>query len=122
MACTTAKLKTWPTLEKWLEKAGLKDDTEALNDRTRTSPKDQINRDQTTPKMQAVKRVKIMWNFQIQTKKMVMANQPDIAVVDKHQRTTMVIDVVIPSNSKIRKTEHEKLEKSQGLKEELEKM
>ena len=43
-------------------------------------------------------------------------------VVDKHHRTAVVVDVAIPSNGNIRKKEHEKLEKYQGLKEELEKM
>ncbi|TWW57282.1 hypothetical protein D4764_07G0000010 [Takifugu flavidus] len=63
---------------------------------------------------QANKQAKILWDFQIQTDKLVVANQPDIVVV--------VIDVAIPSDSNIRKKEHEKLEKYQGLKEEMERM
>ncbi len=51
-----------------------------------------------------------------------MANQPDIVLIDKQQKKAVVIDVAIPSDSNIRKKEHEKLEKYQGLKEELEKM
>ncbi|XP_041652507.1 uncharacterized protein LOC121515677 [Cheilinus undulatus] len=39
-----------------------------------------------------------------------------------HSKTAVVIDVAIPSDSNIREKEHEKLEKYQGLKEELEKM
>ncbi|TWW59398.1 hypothetical protein D4764_06G0009280 [Takifugu flavidus] len=66
------------------------------------------------------KQAKILWDFQIQTDKMVVANQPDIVVVDKHQKTVVVIDVAIPSDSSIRKKEHKKLEKYQGLKEETE--
>ncbi|KAK7886230.1 hypothetical protein WMY93_025851 [Mugilogobius chulae] len=50
-----------------------------------------------------------------------MANQPDIVVVDKEQRRAVVVDVVIPSDGNIRRKEHEKLEKYQGLREELEK-
>ena len=46
------------------------------------------------------------------TDKMVMANQPDIVVVDKHQRTAVVIDVAIPRDSNIRKKEQEKMEKA----------
>ncbi|TWW75805.1 hypothetical protein D4764_13G0004670 [Takifugu flavidus] len=38
---------------------------------------------------------KILWDFQIQTDKMVVANQPDIVVIDKHQKTVVVIDVAI---------------------------
>ncbi|TWW73485.1 hypothetical protein D4764_15G0008790 [Takifugu flavidus] len=74
------------------------------------------------PKVLENKQAKILWDFQIQTDKMVVANQPDIVVVDKHRKTVVVIDVAIPSDSNIRKKEHEKLEKYQGLKEEMERM
>ncbi len=66
--------------------------------------------------------VKILWDFQVQTDEMVVANQPNIVIVDKQQKKAVVINVVIPSDSNIKKKEHEKLEKYQGLKEELEKM
>uniref|UniRef100_A0A087YQ23 Uncharacterized protein n=1 Tax=Poecilia formosa TaxID=48698 RepID=A0A087YQ23_POEFO len=75
----------------------------------------------TPPKVVENDRAKILWDFQIQTDKMVMANQPDIVVVDKQQRKAVVVDVAIPSDYNIRKKEHEKLEKYQGLREELEK-
>ncbi|KAI3377775.1 hypothetical protein L3Q82_008918 [Scortum barcoo] len=65
---------------------------------------------------------KILWDFQIQMDKQVMANQPDIVVVDKEQKRAVVIDVAIPSDNRIRKKEHEKLEKYQGLREQLERM
>lgn len=77
---------------------------------------------ETPPKVMENNRAKILWDFQIQTDKMVMANQPDIVVMDKQQKTVVVVDVAIPSDSNIRKKEQEKLEKYQGLKEELEKM
>ncbi|KAK7929498.1 hypothetical protein WMY93_005893 [Mugilogobius chulae] len=67
-------------------------------------------------------RAKILWDFQIQTDRMVMANQPDIVVVDKEQRRAVVVDVAIPSDGNIRRKEHEKLERYQGLREELEKV
>lgn len=38
-----------------------------------------------------------MWDCQIQTAKLVMANQPYIIVVDKQRKTAVVIDVAIPS-------------------------
>ncbi len=65
---------------------------------------------------------KILWGFQIQTDKMVIANQPDTVVMDKQQKTAVVIDVAILSDSYIGKQEHEKIEKYQGLREELEEM
>uniref|UniRef100_A0A669BFW3 Seizure related 6 homolog like n=1 Tax=Oreochromis niloticus TaxID=8128 RepID=A0A669BFW3_ORENI len=64
---------------------------------------------------------KILWDFQIQMDKMEVSNQPDIVVVDK-QRKMAVVDVAILNHSNIKKKEHEKLEKYQGLREELEKM
>jgi len=65
---------------------------------------------------------KILWDFQIQTDKQVMANQPDIVVVNKLQKKAVVIDIAIPIDSNINKKENKKLEKYQGLKEEVEKM
>ncbi|TWW53461.1 uncharacterized protein LOC130519722 [Takifugu flavidus] len=77
---------------------------------------------ETPPKVVENEQAKILWDFQIQTDKMVVANQPDIVVVDKHQKTVVVIDVAIPNDGNIRKKEHEKLEKYRGLKEEMERM
>ena len=67
-------------------------------------------------------RVKILWDFQIQIDKQVMANQLDIMVADKLQKKAVVVDVAISSDSNIKKKEHEKFEEYQGLKEEVEKM
>ncbi|XP_065326275.1 butyrophilin subfamily 2 member A2-like [Pelmatolapia mariae] len=53
---------------------------------------------------------------------MVVANQPDIVVVEKQKKTAVVIDGVVPNDTNIRKKEHEKLEKYQGLREELERI
>ncbi|TWW59227.1 hypothetical protein D4764_06G0007570 [Takifugu flavidus] len=47
---------------------------------------------------------------------------PLLIIVGQDQKTVVVIDVAIPSDSNIRKKEHEKLEKYQGLKEEIERM
>lgn len=43
--------------------------------------------------------------------------QPDIVVIDKKQKIMVVLDVAVPSDNNIK--EYEKLEKHQGLKEEL---
>lgn len=63
---------------------------------------------------------RIRWDFQIPTDKMVMANQRDIVMVDKQQKKAAVINAAIPSDTNIRKKEHEKPEKSQWLKEKAE--
>ena len=67
-------------------------------------------------------RVKILWDFQIQIDKQVMANQLDIMVADKLQKKAVVTDVAISSDGNIKKKENKKLEKYQGLNEEVEKM
>ncbi len=61
------------------------------------------------------KNAKILWDFQIQTDKMLVANQMDIVVVDRQWKKAAVMDVAIPSDSNIKKKEHEKLKKYQGL-------
>ena len=43
-------------------------------------------------------------------------------VVDKEQKMALVIDVAVPVDSDIRKKEHEKIKKYQGLKEQLKQM
>ena len=65
---------------------------------------------ETPPKVTENKQVKVLWDFQIQTNKLVLVNQPDM-VVDEHQRTAVVVDVEILSDSNIRKNKHETREK-----------
>lgn len=62
-------------------------------------------------------RAKILWDFQLQMDRLVLANQVDIAVVDKDQKIAMLIDVAMLSDSNTRK-KYKKLEKYQSLKEE----
>ena len=52
----------------------------------------------------------------------VLANQPDIVVIDKQKKEAVVTGIAVPSDSNIKKKEYEKLEKYQGLKEEPERM
>lgn len=66
-------------------------------------------------------RPKILWDFQIQTEKIVVVtNQPDFVVINEQQRTPIVINVAIPNHRKMWKKEHEKFEKYQDFREELE--
>ena len=64
----------------------------------------------------------ILLDFQIQTDKLLMANQQDIVVADKLQKKTVAIDVRDPSDSNFKNKEHEKLEKYHRLKDEIDKM
>jgi len=65
---------------------------------------------ETPPKVVENDRSKILWDFQVQTNKLVMADQPcgGRQTTDEHSE-----------RSNIKKKEHEKLKKSQGLKEEM---
>ena len=74
------------------------------------------------PKVVENNRAKVLWYSSFQTDKQLLANKADIVVVDKEQKRTVVIDVGIPADANIRKKEHEKIEKYQGLKEQLEQM
>lgn len=64
---------------------------------------------------------KLPWDFQIQTDKVLMANQPDIVVADKQRRKVVIKDVAIHGDSKIREKEDKELKKYRGLREDLEK-
>lgn len=44
---------------------------------------------------------KILWDFQMQTDKMIMANQLNIVIIDKQQKTASVTDA-IPKDENIR--------------------
>ena len=61
----------------------------------------------TPPKVIANDQVRILWDFQIQTNKMVVANQLDILIVIKQEKKAIVVDDAIPSDSNIRTKEHE---------------
>ena len=58
-------------------------------------------------------RAKVLWDFSFQTDKQLLANQPDIVVVDKEQRRVVVIDVVIPADANIRR-ETKRLRSTKG--------
>lgn len=51
-----------------------------------------------------------------------LANQPDTVVINKNQKSALIIDKVIPRYRNDVKKEYEKLKKNQILKKELESM
>ncbi|XP_062826554.1 uncharacterized protein LOC134296214 [Anolis carolinensis] len=65
-------------------------------------------------------RAKILWNFRIQTDKVLEHNTPDITVVEK--KKVWIIDVTIPGDSRIDKKQQEKLSRYQDLKIELQRL
>ena len=63
---------------------------------------------------------KILWDFKIQTDKHLAHNIPYITVVEKKQ--VWLVDVAIPSDSRIQQKEVEKITKYQDLKIEVERL
>jgi hypothetical protein len=66
-------------------------------------------------------RAKILWEFHVQTDKHILANQPDIIVVDKEENQATIIDIAVPNDYNISSKERDKVEKYQPLREEIEK-
>ena len=59
--------------------------------------------------------VKILWDFNIQTDRVLEARRPDIVVTDKENQETWIIDIAIPGDLRVREKELEKREKYQDL-------
>ena len=66
--------------------------------------------------------VKILWDFEIRTDRVIPARRPDIVVLDKEERKLTIIDVAVPSDANIKDKETEKITKYQDLKIELQRM
>ena len=59
--------------------------------------------------------VKILWDFNIQTDKVIDARRPDIVVTNKDKRESWIVDIAIPGDLRVREKEIEKREKYQDL-------
>src|SRR6476659_3523764 len=66
--------------------------------------------------------VKILWDFSIRTDNKIQANKPDLVVVDKANKTLLIIDIACPLDINIGKKEQEKVLKYQELKTELQRL
>ena len=64
-------------------------------------------------------KVKLLWDFSIQTEIKIDHNKPDLVLLDKKRRTCYIIDVACPFDTRIEKKEKEKFEHYTDLKYEL---
>ena len=64
---------------------------------------------------------KILWDFSIQTDRVIEARRQDLVVVDK-ERSCKIIDFAVPGDSRIEEKEKGKVEKYKDLGRELQKM
>ena len=66
--------------------------------------------------------VKILWDFMIQCDRMVEHRKPDIVVVEKSEKSCLIIDVAVPGDTRVEGKEDEKIEKYQELRQEIVKL
>ena len=66
--------------------------------------------------------VKILWDVIVQSDREIRARKPDIAVVNKNERSCVIIDIALPEDIKVSKKEREKIERYQELKREIKRM
>ena len=73
-------------------------------------------------KVEETDRVKILWDFNIQTDHVVEHRRPDIVVLDKEEKRCQLIDIAVPGDSRVALKEKEKVQKYQDLARELRKL
>ena len=64
-------------------------------------------------------KAKLMWDYDIQTDRVIQARRPDLILVDKKTNTVSLIDVAVPWDTRVDAKVREKLDKYQDLKLEL---
>ena len=62
---------------------------------------------------------KLLWDMAIQTDRVISARRPDIVIIDKKEKTTTLIDIAVPYDTRIEEKEIEKITKYQDLKIEI---
>ena len=65
---------------------------------------------------------KLIWDMNIQCDNVIVERRPDIAIVNKIEKTAIIIDVAVPGDKRIIDKEKEEIEKYQYLKREIQKL
>ena len=65
---------------------------------------------------------KLLWGFTIQCDHMIEARRPDVVVIDKVKKETMIVDVIIPGDTRVCNKEQEKIENYSLLEDEISKL
>ena len=63
-----------------------------------------------------------MWDFSIQTDRVIEAWRPDLVVVDKKERSCKIIDFAVPGDSGIEEKEKDEIKNYQDLGRKLQKI
>ena len=72
--------------------------------------------------VQENERCKLLWDFTIQTDKVLEHRRPDTVVIDKEKKECILIDLAVPGDQNITAKEQEKIAKYQDLRIEIEKL
>ena len=64
----------------------------------------------------------LLWDFTIQTDRMIGARRPDITIVNKETRECQLIDIACPGDNKVAEKEDEKIDKYRDLAREVSKL
>ena len=67
-------------------------------------------------------KAKILWDINIQTRYVIEHRRPDIILIDKESNNTLLIDIAVPGDLRVKKSECEKREKYEELRIEIEKV
>ena len=67
-------------------------------------------------------KVKLLWDFDIRTEKVIRAHRPDLTLIDKGRNKVSLIDVAVPWDSRVEEKEREKVEKYQDLRVEVQRL
>ena len=66
--------------------------------------------------------VKVLWDFNIQTDRVIEHRRPDVVVLDKAADLCHIIDVAVPGDTRVASKEKEKVQKYQDLAREIRKL
>ena len=65
---------------------------------------------------------KLLWDFDIQTDHLISARKPDLIIINKKERTCIIVDFAVPADYRIKLKECEKKDKYLNLPRELKKL
>ena len=55
-----------------------------------------------------MKKIQLLWDFEVQTDHHIEARRPDLIIVDKEKKTCQIVDFAIPGDHRVEMKEREK--------------
>ena len=63
--------------------------------------------------------VKLLWDMNIQCDNVIEARRPDIVIIDKKEKSCIIVDIAVPADGRVHEKEREKVEEYQDLRREI---